>query len=199
MRLNGDYRSKEKHLVRNFQKYAHLDVNAGDSIWHWLAVGQHYGLPTRLLDWTYSPYVALHFATLDLGLMNKDAIIWCVDIDETNEFLPNRLSNILDKERSHVFTAQMLEKASRRLEKFDKLAGGFVVWLEPPSLDARIVNQFALFSLMFDLATLLDEWLDKNSKTAREIIIPADLKWEIRDKLDQPISQSGLSIRDWQD
>ena len=44
----GKYAGLERHLLRNFRKYAHRDVVESDSIWHWLSVAQHYGLPTRL-------------------------------------------------------------------------------------------------------------------------------------------------------
>lgn len=185
MRLGGDPRGKERHLLRNFRKYAYLEVGPSDSVWFWLAAGKHYGLPTRLLDWTYSPYVALHFATADLGQMDQDGLIWCVDIDETKAFLPRELAELLDAEGAHVFTAELLERRCRALEALDGLPGEFVVFLEPPSLDARIVNQFALFSLMSSPTAQMDDWLLDNSTTYRRIIIPAGLKWEVRDKLDQ--------------
>ena len=52
-------------------------------------------------------------------------------------------------------------------------------------MEDRIVNQFAFFSLASDPRLSLDTWLCKHPDIWRKIIIPAELKWEIRDKLDQ--------------
>src|SRR4029079_15868932 len=61
----------------------------------------------------------------------------------------------------------------------------FVLFLEPPSLDARILNQFALFSLMPNPLAGLDDGIDAHPDLCRKVVVPAELKWEVRDKPDQ--------------
>lgn len=174
----------ELHLLRNFRKYAHAEVGA-TSIWGWIALAQHRGLPTRLLDWTYSPFVALHFATSNLARMDDEGAVWAINFVEANRQLPPRLKRMLDKEGSDTATVEMLS-AFESLGQFDRLGRRpFVIFLEPPSIDPRIVNQFALFSLMSSPTARLDDWLASHRTLARRIVIPAELKWEIRDKLDQ--------------
>ena len=65
---------------------SHEDINRMD-LWQF---GQHYGLPTPLLDWTYSPYVALFFAITSGDYFDKKRSVWVIDLDllkSVNEFI----------------------------------------------------------------------------------------------------------------
>jgi hypothetical protein len=186
-RLGGPYGKLEPHLLRNFRKYARRDALPGSTFWDWLSLAKHHGLPTRVLDWSHSPYVALHFATANAHGYERDGVVWAVDYVRAAEHLPAPLRECLETEGSNSFTSEMVERVAEGLPQLDALAGDdeFVLFLEPPSLDDRIVNQYSIFSLMSSPAARLDEWLAARRALVRRVIVPAALKWEIRDKLDQ--------------
>ncbi|MEW8368784.1 MAG: FRG domain-containing protein [Candidatus Thiodiazotropha sp.] len=186
IRLGGPYQQLERHLLRNFMKYAHRDVVERDSFWHWLSVAQHHGLPTRLLDWTHSPLVAMHFATANTSKSDRDGVIWCINYERCHTLLPTAMRQSLENEGANTFTTELLAEAVPSLEQLDQLSDEpFLLFFEPPSMDDRIVNQFALFSVVSNASLGLDSWIGRHPELCRKIIIPAALKWEIRDKLDQ--------------
>lgn len=185
IRMGGAYLTLERHLLRNFKKYAYNAHPQGTSDWHWLALAQHHGLPTRLLDWTYSPFVALHFSTENIRRYHTDGVIWALNYEKIKSVLPDRTRNVIDGVGSNSFTSEMLLQAYPTLEALEQEKEEFVIIFESASLDHRIVNQYALFSMMSSASAVLSEWLASHPDLYFRIRIPAAMKWEIRDRLDQ--------------
>ena len=191
----------ELAILRNFVKYAALEDPAlKTSIWRQMIVGQHQGLPSRLLDWTYSVLIALHFATSGENLddMSKNAaVLWQIDILEMNKRLPKNYQTTLKNESAFLMTVDMMDSLTRGgntydiLNRYDSDMGtASMVFLEPPSIDQRIIGQYSYFSIIpsrienLQDDTGIETFLDETQNTVK-YIISTDLKWRIRDMLDQ--------------
>jgi FRG domain len=175
----------EDHILRNFIRYSrpHLGTQHVNE-WEILVAAQHHGLPTRLLDWTYSPLVAAHFATVE-GPAGTDRAVWRLDWKAVHRrfrlpelaLLIQDLEEILGGQRP--FTPWSLFASSPDRAEF-------ACMIEPPSLDARIVAQAATFTLCTDKRQSFDRFLDRHElgSALTKFVIPAREAGRLRDQLD---------------
>lgn len=90
--VRHEYRDQiEEEIFREFRRSYHNysnNVPDRDCTLEWLSIMQHHGAPTRLLDFTYSIWVAAYFA---LERANGDSAVWALDAhwacDESAEIM----------------------------------------------------------------------------------------------------------------
>lgn len=174
---------RERHLFRNWRKYAFRHGHSDWSDWYWLSLARHYGLPTRLLDWTFAPLIALHFATVRRP--HEPAVVWAVDHTRVHAHLPDDFRSELDSEGATVFTVEMLSRVAPRLDRFGAGRDDVALFFEPPSLEERIVNQSAVFSVMSSPSASFEDWLRTHPDSARRLVLTPEAKDQTREHLDQ--------------
>ena len=80
-----DRETEQRELLFRFQQQAHLYIRnlpSNSDLASWFALMQHHGAPTRLLDWTKSPYVAAYFAFEEEPEGNeKLCAVWTINLD----------------------------------------------------------------------------------------------------------------------
>lgn len=85
----GYSHQRERYLSNEFRARAgtrHSKSPSPHDYSGWLSLMQHYGLPTRLMDWSFSPLVAAYFALHDDDYHGppRDACIWAIAPSELN-------------------------------------------------------------------------------------------------------------------
>jgi hypothetical protein len=176
----------EEHILRNFIRYSRPFLSAPPvNDWELLVLAQHHGLPTRLLDWTYSPTVAAHFATVRPE-PDIDRSIWRLDWKRVHRAfdLPELALQIEDLDELFVkegrFTPWMLFGEDGPEMEFGCM-------IEPPSLSARIVAQSAVFTLVSDTRSSFDAFLERHGLVEGALtryVIPREEVPRFRDQLD---------------
>jgi hypothetical protein len=173
----------EEHVLRNFARYSRPHLEHATNEWELLVSAQHHGVPTRLLDWSYSPLIAAHFATV--GDVQVDRAIWRLDWKKVHRrfgfpelaLLIEDLHRLLGRDGAYT---------PWKLIDEGKNAKPFACMIEPPTLDARISAQAATFTLCSDTKRSFDDFLAEYEleDALTKFIIPESASTYIRDQLD---------------
>jgi len=172
-------RSAELTTIKRFKQNAapYLPQRPLDD-WEWIFLMQHHRAPTRLLDWSESPIVALYFALCEPLQDAHDAAIWCLDPIALNKlaghirgFDLDILAFGIDKSLDDYLP----DHVNERLSKLNPIAA------IGPRNSARMVAQSGAFTVMHAEPLPIESLA--NRQHIWRILVPADAKLRLREEL----------------
>jgi hypothetical protein len=190
-----DFYEHERYYASDFQHAASVILAqkpALDDFSGWLTLMQHYGLPTRLLDWSRSALFALYFTIVDGAYIDNragetvpvDGAVWLLD-----PFALNKMAALEEKtylyHMQHWTAKGVVQTAFRRNSKSEwERHRDSVVACYATEHDPRVANQQSVFTVHSSLRSLEDiagEWREAHPERPllQKIIIPGECKEEI--------------------
>jgi hypothetical protein len=134
---------QERRILRIFKRKAHQYLSqppALDDDFQWLALMQHHGAPTRLLDFTWSPYVAAFFA---LERATGESAVWALNPDE----LGSRASRRKDGP-SRITLPEMDPLIPGNFGRYFLRGDQPFIWVgEPDTMNRRLIAQSGTFAV----------------------------------------------------
>jgi len=140
----------EDELRIDFERFGvQMTKRALDGDWNWYFLMQHYGTPTRLLDWTDSALVALYFAVRDTGTgaspkaspaKGSDAAVWMMEPGSLNkQVIGSDIILLKESKEAKAYLPDTLSSKSLRTRH--------PVAIDPPHVDIRLAVQRSHFTI----------------------------------------------------
>lgn len=180
---------QEERLLRIFKRKAHhfLDhLPNEEESFEWLSIMQHFGTPTRLIDFSFSPYVAAFFA---IHKTSKDCAVWAIfppNFDHDNKV------KLLDGTTINPKQMWMREKESYK-QNFIPGNKRILVMGEPEKMNQRLIAQAGTFVVPGVLDENLESIVLSNYPKGKKCIKKFVLKKEIRDEAMKDLYRSNIT------
>lgn len=173
---------RESLLSKRFKQNAYpFRVTPPQSEWEWLFLMQHFGIPTRLLDWTESPLVALYFAVNDSDPTHEehDATLWALLPAKYNFEIP-RLRPSVSVDIPCFGVDKVLDDYRPDQMGLEAMSNKLPVAAIAHRQNERIMAQLGVFTIMHRDMTPLEEIA---SQFLAKLTIPAGAKARLRNEL----------------